>query len=154
MSSPCRPWVQWGWPGEESEHEFELPQFPWTYAIGGVGGSDTAASGIPESYSHRDDEIVLMRWRVRESELPVLKEFLRWARNSGETFEIRLDADDLTTQYTVYLNSQRWEDAREVQFERDEEYRDVFIFSIAVRTSLGEAIDVSWWDLASEPEEA
>lgn len=154
MSWPVRPFFRWGWPGEESELTLELPQEPWSYAVGGEGGSATAASGIPEAYSIREDEILLLRMRVLESELLAFKSFLRWARVSGEPFTIRLDADEASTEFSVYLHSQRWQDAKEVTFDRDTESRTVFVFPVAIRTELGGAFNVSWHELTSSPPES
>ncbi len=145
MSYPVRPFFEWGFVGDESELTLELPQEPWSYAIGGVGGSATAASGTPESYRIRDDDILLLRPRVLESEMPAFKVFLRWARNYGEPFTIRLDAGVPATEFSVYLDSQRWEDAQRVEMTRDGESRIHFVVPIAVRPELGgDFAGVSW----------
>ena len=153
MSYPVRPWFEWGFEGEESELELELPQEPWGYAIGGVGGSATAASGIQEAYSIRDDDILLLRPRVLESEIQAFKTFLRWARNNGQAFTIRLDVDDATTEFTVLLESQRWEDAQRVEMERDGESRIHFVVPLAIRLEAGGDFTGVSWDTLTQAEE-
>lgn len=147
----CRPWFEWGLTGSESEHEFEWPQKPWKYGFGGVGGSATAASGEPEAYEIREDNIVFLQLRVLESELAVLRSLLRFARNSGTTFTFRFDTDDAATEYSVYLHSPRWEDMKMIEWERDEEYPEVFVVPVALRAAAGE-FSADWFALAVEPE--
>lgn len=141
---PCRPWIQYGWTGSEVELELELPQFPWNRGRGGVGGSDTAASGIVEAYNIRRDRIMWLRLRVLESEMAAFDAFLDWAQDSGEPFLFRFDTDVSATEYSVYLQSLRWEDAEEIQHERDGEYQPLFVIPLAIRTELGGAFNVSW----------
>ena len=88
-----------------------------------------------------------------ESELIAFKAFLRWARNNGGIpFTILLDTDVPATEFSVYLHSQRWEDARQVDMERDGESRIHFVVPFAVRTADGSEFDVRWDELATEPE--
>ena len=144
MPSPFRPWFQWGFPGDLSTLALEWPMRPWTPADGGVGGSATAASGIPESYRIRVDRIVRMELRIMEEELPFFRAFLNWARRHGSTFTVRLDQDDATTEFTAYLQSPRWEDQQEVEYTRDAEYPWLFIVPLAVRRSSGATINTTW----------
>lgn len=152
MSLPCRPYFNWGY-DLESEYTFTHPQKPWKFARGGVGGSDTAASGIPEAFVIRRDRIVRLELRVLESELAVFDEFMDWAQDSGSPFNFRFDTDDITNTFSVYLHSMRWEDGPEFDYERDTAYPSLFIIPFALRTELGGEFDALWSSLAISEED-
>lgn len=147
------PWFRYGFTGDEVELELRYPQAPWTLADGGEGGSATAASGIPEAYRIREDRIARLQLRVYEDELPAFRAFLRWARMSGEAFTFRFDVDEAATEYEVYLHAPRWEDQQEVEYHRDPEFPSLLRFQMAIRTEMGDPINISWTDYAVEPEE-
>jgi hypothetical protein len=117
---------------------------PWSPSDGGVGGSDTAASGIPEAYVIRLDRIVEMTLRIEEDELPGYRDFLNWARASGQAFFIRLDKDDESTEFEAYLQFPRWEDQPQVSYSRLSEFPTVFTTDLHVRRRYGNAITVEW----------
>lgn len=156
MSLPLRPYFAWGFSESEtlSELTLEYPMRPWKPGRGGVGGSATAASGIPEAYKIRRDRIAWLELRVLESELPAFDTWLDWAQDYGEAFTFRFDVDLPSTEYQVYLHSPRWEDAEEVQYERDAEYPGMFVIPVAIRTELGGALGASWDELTSNPPES
>ncbi len=149
MSLPVRPWLEWGY-SLESELELELPLFPWQEGRGGVYGSDTAASGIPEAYVIRRDRIRWFRFRVYEHELPAFDEWLDWAQESGQPFNFRTDVDEASTEASVYLHSPRFEDAAEVQYERDPEFPQCWIIPVALRLEVDGSWGPTWTDLAVE----
>jgi hypothetical protein len=143
MPAPFRPRIVWGYPGDLVTLDLRWPQMPWRYAIGGVGGSAVAASGIPEAFRIRKDNIASNELRVEEDELPDFLDFLEWARESGATFTFRFDQDDAGTAHTVYLHSPRWEDSQEVTFERDE-FLMLFKVPISIRTEFGTRFTTTW----------
>jgi hypothetical protein len=149
MSLPLRPYVRWGF-DYESEYAFQLPQLPWTPARGGVGGSDVAASGIPEAYVIRRDRIHRQRWRVLESELAIFDALLDWCQDSGQPAYVRADADIEATERLVYLQAPRWEDGADVEYARDDAFPHAFVIEIAWRTEDGSPWALSWSELATE----
>ncbi len=154
MSVACCPWFQWGY-DLESDHAFELPLKPWKHGIDGVGGSDTAASGSPEAYVIREDNVVHLELRVKEYEMAALKSLLAFARNSGEPFNFRPDNSVSGLVYSVYLHQgQRWEDSPALTWERDS-FLPVFIVPLVLRTEDGGDFDeMDWSSLAVSDDEA
>lgn len=148
MSPPCRPLFTWGFEAE-STLTLAHPMRPWNYADGGEGGSAVAASGITEAYVIREDDVLMLECRVLESEMPAFRQFLRWARSSGESFTLRLDSEDAATEFQVYLESPTWADSKKVQHTRNTEFNELFIIPIEVRPELGGTFDVSWFALAT-----
>lgn len=149
----CRPFFRWGWPGEESELTLALPQRPWRYIEGGVGGHIVAASGIPEDYAIREDDVLLLDLRVKESELPAFRQFMRWARSSGEAFTLMLDALLEDTEFRVYLDEPAtWNATARFEYTRDASFPGVFLVTIGVRPELGGTFDVSWFGTAVDPD--
>lgn len=146
MSFPFRPKIIYGY-DLESDLTLELPMLPWSRGRGGVGGSDTAASGIPEAFMIRRDRIRWFKLRVLESEMDAFDAFLDWAQDSGEPFDFWLDQDVFETSHSVYLQSLRWEDEQEIQHDRDE-YLPMFVISMALRTEDGSQWNTTWEDLA------
>lgn len=144
MPMDFRPRFTWGFDPDFETLDLDWPMRPWTPADGGVGGSATAASGIPESYRIREDQIIRMELRVHEDELASFRTFLRWTRRHGSTFTFRLDQDDAGTEFEAYLQAPRWEDSQEVQYRRDNEYPRVFIVELAVRRASGSVITTKW----------
>ena len=144
MSLVFRPYFRYGTGVDERELELRWPMEPWTPADGGEGGSDTAASGIPEAYVIRADRIVEMTIRVEEDELPEYRDFLTFVRGSGQPFFVRLDVDDPTTEFEAYLQFPRWEDETQVRYERDEEYIRTFRVPLHVRRRFGARITTDW----------
>lgn len=153
MSLPCKPKAQYGY-DLESTFEPSLPMFPWNRGRSGEGGSDTAASGIPEAFVIRRDYVRWFRLRILESEMDAWDTFLNWAQDSGEPFNFWLDRENDATEHSVYLHSLRWEDGEEVQHERDGQYLQLFVVSIALRTSDGGQWLSGWADLAIEGAES
>ena len=146
MPSPFRPRFTYGFAGDLTTVNLRWPMLPWTPADGGVGGSATAASGIPESYRIRVDRIIRMELRIEEDELADFRGFLNWARRHGSTFTVRIDQADAATEFEAYLQSPRWEDQQEVQYSRDPEYPRVFRVELAVRRASGAVIATEWME--------
>ena len=144
MPSPFRPSFSYG--PDPTALALRWPMEPWTPADGGVGGSDTAASGIPEAYVIRADTIVQMRLRVEEDELAAYRDFLTFVRGSGQPFTMRIDQDDAATEFECYLQFPRWEDEQTVTYERDPQYPRVFMVPLHVRRRFGAPITTMWME--------
>jgi hypothetical protein len=144
MSYVFRPSFEYGPQGDTTLLQLRWPMLPWTPADGGVGGSDTAASGIPEAFVIRLDRIVEMELRIEEDELSGYRDFLTWARGSGQAFQVRLDQEDEDTEFEAYLQFPRWEDEAQVRYQRDEAYPRVFRVPLHVRRRYGAGIDTMW----------
>jgi hypothetical protein len=144
-----RPRIVWGYPGALVTLDLALPQLPWTFGVGGVGGSAVAASGIPEAYRIRKDRLVRCELRVHEDELAEFMDFLEWARESGSTFVFRFDRDVAATAHTVYLHGQRWEDAQELDFARDSEYLRTFTVPLHLRSASGAPFSALWREVTT-----
>lgn len=147
MALSFRPRFQFGYE-LESDFEPELPMFPWNRGRGGVGNSDTAASGVVESYKIRRDRILFLRLRILEHEMDAFDAFLDWAQDSGEPFNVWLDRTVLATEHSAYLNSLRWEDGPDFEHERDGHYRQLFVVDLELRTEDGSQWNTTWASLA------
>lgn len=117
-----------------------LPMLPWGRARGGVGGSAVAASGAGAGYKIRDDHIIRLTLRVRESEMDDLMDELQDARSTMDAFTLRLDKDREDTEFSVQIAAPLWPEAFEE--ERDFEFVDVFRVSFDVRREDGEAFGI------------
>lgn len=150
MSYVCRPKFRWGYESE-SEHHFEYSQRPWTFGRGGVGGSDTAASGVQVAYKIRRDRIVYLTLLVDESERPLLEQMLDWMQDSAHPFDFWFDGDVPESEHRVVLESGRWEDGY-MRYPRMGDFRTVFEVELALRTELGDDWNdsASWLLLATE----
>ena len=150
MSIPCRPFFRWGY-DSESEYTFMYPHAPWIFGRGGVGGSDTAASGIQVAYKIRRDRIVYLTLLVDETERPVLETMLDWMQDSASPFDFRFDAELPESEHRVVLESCRWEDGPK-RYPRRSGYPGAFEVEMALRTDLGDDWNdsASWLLLATE----
>jgi hypothetical protein len=83
-----------------------LSQKLWTYEEGsGMGGEDTSAAGVPESYIVRWDQLMNMTLRYTEAERGAVMEMLKWCvSNKGTAFSLFHDQTDVTG-VAVYLES-------------------------------------------------
>lgn len=81
-----------------------LPPKPWTPVDMTIGGSRTAAAGVPASYVVRRDSLLEVTLRIDEDEFVDLVNLLTWGQGA-ESFLFYPDADDLGTSYEVWLES-------------------------------------------------
>jgi hypothetical protein len=138
-------WVEYGPEGDTLTYTSRHPMEPWEAELGGEGGDDIAASGIPEAYQIRADEIVHLTLRFEEDEWPEVREWLRWSRNSGQPFQFRLMADEAGTEYEVYLHSPRWSEGN-VRPTRDAQFPGLYRIDVSLRTENGQLINTLWTD--------
>lgn len=93
---------------------------PWDPARGGVGGSRTAASGVPASYTVRKDELLELTLRVTEAEYATLDALIDFGQTS-ESFLFYPEADE-NEPVEVYLEAplaaERWKPTRLGEFPR------------------------------------
>jgi hypothetical protein len=115
--------------------DLELPVFPWDVRDEGIGGTATAASGVVEAYMVREDSIATVTLRVLEGEIDGVRDWLRFARSSGQTFTFQFSQDDPTTEYTVHLHAPVWPDA--VEFARESGYLEMFSTTVELRSVSG-----------------
>lgn len=82
--------------------DLTLPVRPWRRITATIGGSRTAAGGVPASHVVRRDFNLAVTLRLYESEMDNLAELVIWGQ-SAEEFLWYPDSTDLTTVYSVYL---------------------------------------------------
>lgn len=113
----------------DTEFETELSAKPWTPGDVTVGGTRTAAAGIPASYIVRRDTLYELPLRVSEAEWPAFRDLIAFGQ-SAETFLWLPDAD-FAQSLLVYLESpkagEQWAPSRMADFER------VFDMTITLR---------------------
>ena len=124
MSTPGFPWrsrFTYGTGGDIVNWETTLPTRPWTPVVPTVGGSRTAAGGLPAAYVVRRDYNLRLPLRVYETELPEVHGLIRWGQ-WAESFLWLPDADRWGTSFEVYLESplagESWEPVRDPTFGR------------------------------------
>lgn len=100
---PWKPRFIWGTAGSEVDWRLRLPMLPWDHEDITVGGSRTAAGGIPAAYVVRRDENLLLTLRVYETELTYLFGMVGWGQAS-ESIRFYPDQNS-STYYTVYLET-------------------------------------------------
>lgn len=142
MPAPFVPAFTWGYDYDPQSYALRWPQLPWEIEDGGVGGHKVAASGIGESYVIRADEILHVELRVEEDELPFVRAWWVWARESGQTFFFWLDKDDDSTMREYWAHSPVWPDG--VRFTRDAEFPTLFRVRLSLRREIGTAIATTW----------
>lgn len=83
---------------EENEQQILIlnePQRPWSRKARDIGGWGRTSSGFAESYVIREDYLLVLNLRIRETEEQNFEAFLRWARrNAGSTFDFYFDRND------------------------------------------------------------
>lgn len=93
----------------------------WTPQDSTVGGSKTAASGVPASYIVRRDSLLAFGLRFWEEEWPEVLNLVTWGQ-SKQTLTWYPDLDDLATSFAVYLEApapgEAWSPERSQDFPR------------------------------------
>lgn len=124
MSAAAFPWrsrFTYGVGGDIVNWETTLPSRPWTPVVPTVGGSRTAAGGVPAAYVVRRDYNLRLPLRIYEAELPEVYGLIRWGQ-AAESFLWLPDANETGTSFLVYLESplagQDWEPSRDATFGR------------------------------------
>jgi hypothetical protein len=124
-----RPRIVYGPEEDETDLELELPQRPWSAIDAHTGGGNKSAIGIRETYTIRDEDLHEVVLRITEDELASVREWLRWARGTGQPFLWHPDRDEEDA-YTVDLERPGPND--EIRAERTE-YGATFELTITLR---------------------
>lgn len=101
MSLPYRPLFRYG---ENLSLALNLPITPWLRHTGAVGGDIEADSGARAAYIVRRDEFLTFTLRFFEEEWPFVQFLIDFAQ-TGQLIVWYPDQDDLTIQYTCYLDA-------------------------------------------------
>lgn len=112
----------------------------WTPSSQPVGGSNVSDSGVPETFIIRRDQKVDLELRFTEAELASVMAWLEWAQDNATSFYYWFNAEDITTRYSVYLESPSLGDG-EIKPDRDE-YRSVYSIKVTLRSTNGTRFDV------------
>ena len=95
-------WV-YGTGGDIVDWTMTLPPKPWRRSTPSIGGSRTAAGGVPASHVVRRDYLLHLTLRILESEVVDLTSLVVWGQSS-ESVLWYPDAD-LGGSYEVYIES-------------------------------------------------
>jgi hypothetical protein len=101
MSLPYRPLFRYG---ENLSLALELPVTPWVRHTTVVGGDIEADSGARAAYVVRRDELLTFTLRFYEEEWPFVQFLIDYGQ-SGQLLVWYPDRDDLSVQFTCYLES-------------------------------------------------
>lgn len=123
--------------------ELTQPQKLWTPSIQSIGGSNVSDAGVPETFIIRRDQLVNVEVRFTEAEWDAVADWLEWAQE-GVAFYYWFNGTDITTRYSVYLQSPNLGDG-EIQPTRDT-YRGVFSVRLVLRSATGTRFDVRTQD--------
>lgn len=118
----------------EIDFEFEFPTRPHLPRRGGVGGSETAAGGIPASYSIRRDHLLSVPLRFTEEDWPEVEALIDEMMTSAAV-EFYRDADDEAPTNTCYLESPK--EGEEWGPDRTDEMAGEFEMTIVLRSITG-----------------
>jgi hypothetical protein len=121
---------------------FTFPMEPWEPVRGGVGGSAVAASGVGAGFRVRRDRIYRLSFRCWEHELDAVLEWIEWAQDTMQSFDLTFDASDDYTERAMVLVSPVWPD--EVLPVRDLEFPAAFRVTIEARTEDGAPLGFGW----------
>lgn len=118
-----------------------LPARPWTPVDNTVGGSRTAASGVPASYIVRRDGLLELTLRIEEAEWAAFLALIVFGQ-SAAAFVWFPDAEEATS-FTVYLDSpaagEKWKPTRDT-------YARVFEVTITLRSTDGTPLWLPYFD--------
>jgi hypothetical protein len=118
---PKRPRFVYGTGGDVTTWTTRLPARPWDYSTPTVGGSRTAASGVPAGYVVRRDFLLDVRLRLYETELADLDALVQWGQLS-ETITFYPDALETGESFLVYLEhpvaGEEWRPVRLQEYPR------------------------------------
>lgn len=115
-----------------------LPQRLWTPASTAVGGTDTSAAGIPESFVIRRDQMLDVRLPFWEGEWPAVHAWLTWMQDNAGSCRFFPDRDG-TLYHTCYLESPKM--GEEVRPERGD-HPGIYEIGVRLRDTGGRAFDV------------
>lgn len=102
--APWRPRFIWGTAGSEVDWKLRLPMLPWDLEASTVGGSRTAAGGIPAAYVVRRDDNLILVLRLYETEVPLARAMVAWGQSS-EPFTFYPDRATTGISFGVYLEA-------------------------------------------------
>ena len=102
--TPWRPRFIWGTAGSEVNWRLRLPMLPWAVEAPTIGGSRTAAGGIPAAYVVRRDDNLVLTLRLYETEVRLARALVAWGQSS-EPFSFYPDRENTAVLYTVYLEA-------------------------------------------------
>lgn len=127
---PWRPRFVFGTGGDVVDWAGRWPMRPWDRRTATVGGSRTAAGGMPAAYVVRRDRNLMLTLRVDESEIDTLEDLVQWGQGA-ENFLFYPDANDDTTSVLVYLEDPQA--GTDLQGVRSTEYPRVIEHTIQLR---------------------
>ncbi|HET6762525.1 MAG TPA: hypothetical protein VFH27_02610 [Longimicrobiaceae bacterium] len=111
---------------------FTYPQRLWTPLSTTIGGSNTSAAGITESYVIRRDYLLEARLVFDETEWPAVHDWIVWAQaNPGLTFRFWPDATAPGDYYDCFLDGPKV--GEEVRPERGE-FQRTFEITLRLRS--------------------
>jgi hypothetical protein len=134
MALQHRPRATYGLAGSETTFEPALPQRPWTPMVEDVEGHNEAAMGAREAFTIRQADLLEVRLRVLESEIPALFAFLRWGVR--EWFTWWNDRDEAAS-FQAILESPR--PGERYRPQRDREDHSVFEITLVMRVEGADA---------------
>lgn len=144
---PWTPRFVFGTGGDVTDWTLALPVRPWSPQTVTIGGTRTAASGVPAGYVVRRDYNLVVPLRLKETELATLDAMIRWAQ-PGERVRWYPDAADTSVSYYVYLEAppagETW------QARRDQEYGKVFEMELVFRLTTGGPWDLDFFPCVTE----
>ena len=115
-----------------------LPQRLWTPGSTAVGGTETSAAGIPESFRIRRDQVLDVRLQLREHEWPAVHGWLSWMQDTAGSCRFYPDRS-ASNYHDCYLESPRI--GEEIRPERGE-YPGTYEIGLRLRDTAGVAFDV------------
>jgi hypothetical protein len=119
--------------------DFTHPSRPYTYESKGIGGSDVSASGIPESFQIRRDQLLHWVLIFLEAEWAAVETWLAWAQSSGGSFTFFPDKDQLGSSYVVYLHAPEMGDG--IAPRRSVDYLGAFELELSFRRTTSVRFD-------------
>ena len=118
--------------------QFTYPQRLWTPSTSTVGGTNTSAAGVVESFVIRRDQLLDVRLVFTELEWLAVQAWIAWAQDNADVFDFYPDRTG-GKKYTCYLESPKV--GEEVLPERGE-YSPTYEITLKLRTSNAEQFDV------------
>jgi hypothetical protein len=118
--------------------DLTLPIRPWRRVTATIGGSRTAAGGVPASHIVRRDYLLWLTLRVYETERPDLDALIEWGQSS-ESLLWYPDQEE-TTVYEVYLEHPVA--GEDLEDQRSDEFPSVIEATICLRR-----VDAYAWSL-------
>jgi hypothetical protein len=133
------PQVEYGDPGHTVTLSFTYPQRLWTPSSSTVGGTNTSAAGVVESFVIRRDQMIDVRLVFAEREWPAVLAWIAWAQDSAGTFRFWPDATAPSDVFICWLESPKV--GEEVRPERGE-FSPTYEITLKLRSADGAAFDV------------